>query len=206
MDNPQTRKTKNKRRILLIALAAGALILFALILRAYFFQEPKGGTPIIIKGFDDGSGGELMTIQGLEQNSPVGKGDVSTIKVSADKNTPNEKWWLYENPNWGCPIIKLVTAPLNPADPADCKVNVTEVWGWSEITIEFNQPVFTWNPTKSWFETKKCTSQTLVIEPRDPWLGIGGKTVCSNSDGSSDCKLELDVKDFKELTVEINGP
>jgi len=189
----------NRKRTLMIALGA-AVALFAVIL-GYFFIAPEGGTPIIIKGFDDGSGGELMTIQGLQQNSPIGKGDVSKIKITAD-----DKWWLYENPDWACPIIKLVTAPLNSADPADCTVNVTEVWVWSDISIKFNQPVFTWNANERWFETRKCTSQTLVIEPRDPLLGIGGKTVCSNSDGSSDCKLEIDVKDVKELTIDINGP
>jgi hypothetical protein len=174
----------DKKKALMIALAAAAALL-ALIFGELFFIEPKGGTPIIIKG--GGDPGEALTVMGPGEHDQTVSGDISSIKITADG-----KCWTYKTPYFSYPLVELVTKPT------DCNIATSDEW--FDVGVRFDPNKIKWKTDH--FETTLCTITTLNVTPND----TVGKTSCVNPDGSTNCLQSFDVSAVKKLEIHINDP
>jgi hypothetical protein len=176
----------SKRTALMIALAAAVGIL-ALILGAILIT-PTGGTPIIIKGFDDG-GGEAVSLEGLKQNdTSLPEAGVSTIQVTAD-----DKSWTYKIPGLSVPEISITT------DPEGCSINVDDQFFGTPVG--FDRTVLKWDSGSSKFVGKPCKIKTLTIDTGDwvPFLD----TECTGPSGST-CQPSIDLSAATKVDIKVN--
>jgi hypothetical protein len=147
---------------------------------------PKGGTPIIIKGGDDGSG-DAVSVEGLKQyETSLPDAGIFTIQVTADGTT-----WTYKIPGISFPEISITT------DPANCNVNVDDqLFG---TPVGFDRTVLTWDGSK--FVGKKCKIKAVTLDTGD-WFP-GQNTECSSPSGST-CQPSIDLSAAKTVEIKVN--
>ena len=185
----------SKRNLIIVIIALLAILLAGFLFKIMRFDDTRGGTPIIIKG--GGDAGDLMSISGLDQYSPVGKDDINTIRVTTD-----QQCWFYKVPGASAPQIKLVTVPADPTVPADCHVTVEDKPLSSQMPVDFDHSTV-YQYQNGEFETYKCTISSLSIVLNDLPLV---PTNCSNASGSVNCLQDFKLSTVKKLEVQINYP
>lgn len=188
----------NNRKTLMIVVGAAAA-LAGLIVAAYIIIGPRGGTPIIIKGFDDGSGGELATIDGsptVDTNASATDGKNHHTRLERI-----ERLYVLEangscvDYSFGNPSSPQLTMVVNGAK--EIVLNHSLQSGSTVVLDLLFDDVNTYQQTGGYYKRKQSGSiDKVIVEP-------GNGTTCTDLAGK-DIKCPTEFGGSTPLTIIVN--